>query len=179
MGGRSIFKFLGGVLTALVLGAAVFVAVEKGGLPVSLPAAGGGEEVVLYDDDDREMNAAIDAARGTLDGFLAKLDDPSFRPEMASLKVAIPTPDGGAEHIFLTGINRLGPDSFEGMINNDPVNLPDLALGDRYRFDRDQISDWNYVMDGRIHGSYTLRVMLPRLPADQAEKLDRMLAPLP
>jgi uncharacterized protein YegJ (DUF2314 family) len=138
-----------------------------------------GDPVILYSDSDPEMNEAIDAARATLDGFLEFYFSPDFNADGGALKVAIPTPDGGAEHIFVSRIERKGPTAFEGSIDNEPHNLPSLRLGDRYQFSRDQISDWNYWKDQKLHGSYTLRAMLPRLPKAQADAYGAMLAPLP
>ena len=43
----------------------------------------------------------------------------------------------------------------------------------------DEITDWLFVANGEMHGAYTLRVMLPRLPEAQAAEFRAMLAPLP
>ncbi|MEM6623864.1 MAG: DUF2314 domain-containing protein [Pseudomonadota bacterium] len=129
--------------------------------------------------DDPEMNAAINAARGSLDAVLTRLEDAELLDQVLSLKVAMPTPDNTYEHIFFDRIKRLGPQEFEGTMANEPVNLPGKSFGERYRFEHGQISDWVVFIGEKIHGAYTLRVMLPRMPPEDAEPLRQQLAPLP
>ena len=147
-------------------------------LLIAAPAQAG-DPTVAYSPNDPEMNTAIDAARDSLDGFLGLYFDPATRFQAAALKIAIPADGGGAEHIYVVDIARDGRTHFVGTIDNDPVRLPQISLGDRYRFSRDQISDWNYFKDGKLHGAYTLRVMLPRMAKEQADQYRQILAPLP
>ena len=54
-----------------------------------------------------------------------------------------------------------------------------LVKGSPYRAGSAMISDWGYVRDGRMYGNYTTRVMLKRIPAEQAEGLRKILSPQP
>lgn len=163
----------------LKLGAAFVLA---SGLAVSAGASEGEQvdQPVLYvTPDDPDMAAAVAKARETLDNVLERVATGGIPTEALQLKVAIPKDGGGHENIFVEGVIRVDETTFEALLANKPHALPDLAEGDRYRFDHDQITDWLFVVNGQIHGAYTLRVMLPELPAAQAAQYRAMLAPLP
>ena len=145
--------------------------------PDALAQKADGDPVIDFERGDASMNAAIKAARSTLDLFWAALEKPGTTG--GSLKVAIPVDTGGAEHIFLADIQRIGTGRYQGLIANNPVHLRTLRRGDVYQFTDDQISDWLYIRDGLMHGLYTVRVMLPRMPKQQAEALRQRMAPLP
>ena len=158
--------FAHSIFAALILGA------------VTLPALAKDSGVAIAVDDP-EMAAAIEAARETLDNVLERKATGGIPAEALSLKVAIPKEGGGVERIYLNGIVQIDETTFEGLLANDPSALPDLKMGDRYRFTHEQIVDWLFVANGQMHGSYTLRVMLPKLPKAQADQFRAMLAPLP
>ncbi|MFK7945662.1 MAG: YegJ family protein [Paracoccaceae bacterium] len=144
--------------------------------PVSVLAA---DETVDFASDSPEMNAAIQDARRTLDDFLELHQAGQIDRETAALKVAVPTTEGlCCEHLWMSGFTLDGG-KFTGLVANDPVDVNYLKLGQAYQFARKDISDWNYQAEGKLHGAYTLRVMLPRLAPDQAAKFRAMLAPLP
>ena len=179
----SFIKFIAGVVTALVVLIGVLLVMDGRNAPPTDPITAQEEEIlrtddgdpfVAYEPNDPEMNAAIKSARATLDTFLAS---PEFELDTAALKAALPH-DNGAEHIFMLDVRRDG-DLFEGTIGNAPVYLPGLRQGDRHRFGYDQISDWTYSTGGKIHGGYTVRAMLSRLPQAEADALAARLAPLP
>ena len=135
------------------------------------------DPTVTYDKSDPEMNDAIRAARKRLDWFLEGVESGRLPRDGASLKVAVPKSDGGAEHIWMFDFKRDG-NRFEATVGNEPAYVPGMKLGDRYSFGREQISDWIYFRGEMMHGAYTLRVMLPRLPKREADQLRAVLAPL-
>ena len=141
-----------------------------------VPLAMADGTVVTSRSSDPQMNSARQQARDRLDWFLNGIENGSIPVAMASLKVAVPKPDGGAEHLWVESFtsNREG---FVGVIANDPV-VVSLNRDDRYKFSRKQITDWMFWKDGKIHGGYTLRAMLPRLPKEEADELRALLAPL-
>ena len=61
----------------------------------------------------------------------------------------------------------------------DPLYLGDLREGAIVEFDESQIVDWTFLRGEEAIGHYTTRVMLPRLPADQAEGLRSMFGENP
>ncbi|MEM7745858.1 MAG: DUF2314 domain-containing protein [Pseudomonadota bacterium] len=138
-----------------------------------------GDPVVDYEDTDPEMNAAIDQARATLPHFFEQLYNRVDELEYFGVKVAVPTTSRpGLEHIWVGPFRPKG-DGFEGYVANEPNHIEGLAFGDLLDFTRDQITDWSYVVEGRRHGAYTLRVMLPQIPQAQAAEIKATLAPLP
>lgn len=138
-----------------------------------------GDPVVQYSTEDREMNAAIEQARGSLPHFFEQLSDQDVPIESYALKVAVPTTTRpGAEHIWMMSFRPEG-DELIGIVGNEPNDVEGMRRGDEYRFSLSAVSDWNYWSGGKLHGAYTIRVMLPRLPADQQTELRQVLAPLP
>ena len=133
----------------------------------------------LFSSTDPEMNTAIKSARSTLEDFLNLTQSGGFCGTDSSLKVAVPYGDDNQEHIWMGDFQLQSDGRFEATVGNDPVYVTGLNFGDRYAFGRDQISDWMYWEDGHIHGAYTLRVLLPQMPAEQADEFRTILAPLP
>lgn len=133
-------------------------------------------QVVDFRSSDREMNRAIAQARKALPDFVALYR--AGKGERHAVKVAIPYPGGGREHIWMN-LTAIEGDVFVGRIANDPVHLNGLSNGDAYRAPQAMVSDWNYMSGGMMHGSYTTRVALKKLPPEEVRRLGLKLAPLP
>jgi uncharacterized protein YegJ (DUF2314 family) len=63
-----------------------------------------------------------------------------------------------------------------GTINNDPNKVSTVKLGERIEIPEADISDWMYLRDGKVVGNYTLRPLLKKMPAKEAEQLRKLLA---
>lgn len=154
------------VLVALCLATASAAAVMAEGKP---------DPVVGFDRDDPAMTAAVAAARKSLPAFLeAMLDAQGYGPDGGYLKVgfAVEDPAIGVENIWVGPFRRLGNNRFVGLLANEPQAMPGLHNGDRVEFTQKMIVDWNLAAgDGRFWGDYTTRVVVSRLPADQARPL--------
>lgn len=135
------------------------------------------DNMVTLAEGDKAMAAARDAARATFDQFWTRVQGDTTGLDAISIKVGIPH-DQGSEHLWMTGCQSADAQRFACTVSNDPVDVP-LKLGARYSFDREMISDWMYRQDGKINGGYSIRALLPTMPADQIEALTAMLAPLP
>lgn len=131
------------------------------------------DPVIGFDSSDLSMNAAIAKARKRLPEFLRILRSGSA--DSYGVKVKI-TDDNGTEHIWMDQI-READDQFDGTISNNPDKLTVVQRGSPYKVKKAAISDWYYVRDGLMHGAFTMRVMLPRMPPSQAERIRRKLAP--
>lgn len=141
----------------------------------------GPEGVIGYEATDARMNAAIDEARRTLPSFLeAFVVSPLDQRTAFSLKLGLPTSDGGVEHIWVSNL-RLDGDSFVGELANEPIGLPGMALGSQVTVDLDQVSDWSLLSKDGLYGGFTMRVMLADLPPQQRDALRAYLSvrPLP
>lgn len=80
----------------------------------------------------------------------------------------------------MSGFSINSDNTLEATVANDPVHVRHIVkLGDRYSFALQQNSDWMYYEGDVIHGGYTIRVLLPRLPKEQADAFKAVLAPLP
>ncbi len=139
---------------------------------MAIPAAA---QVIDFRSSDPEMNRAIAQARKTLPEFVALYR--AGKGERHAVKVAIPY-DRGREHIWMN-LTAVEGDVFIGKIANDPVHLGNLNRGDSYRAGSAMVSDWNYMSDGQMHGSYTTRVAIKKLTPTQVRELGLKLAPLP
>lgn len=139
-----------------------------------------GDPVVNYSAQNARMNAAIGAARATLDTAFWPVHADPRGAEMLAVKVEVPVdhPEMSSEYIWVSDVRRLGGGAMVGLLANDPNGF-DGRVGDRLEFDQAQISDWTYMRDGKMHGAYTLRVILPRLDPREAAAYRATLAPLP
>ena len=164
-------KFIGSVCLVLGLGLC---------LPALSQTSSEADNAVVYaTPDDADIAKATADARATLNNVLERAATGGIPMEALQLKVAIPRESGRLEKLWVQGIVRLDETTLEGLLANEPHDLPDMKLGDRHRFSVDEIVDWLFVVNGQMHGAYSLRVMLPVLPKEQADAFRAMLAPLP
>lgn len=156
-------------LAALALSSAVW-AQTPGNTPKK-------DEIVGFRESDAAMNAAIAEARRSLPTFWSLLETDPVVAASGKIKVGFDTP-GGPEHMWVREIRREGA-VVKGLLDNRPVWLKGFAKGDAVTVDPADISDWSYIRDDRMYGSYTTRVMLPHLPAEQRETYRKFLSDKP
>lgn len=125
-----------------------------------------GNKVMSVLSEDEQMNAAIRKARASLADFWRSYESPGANEGDFALKVAIQG-NGATEHFWLTRIKRDG-DKLSGVISNQPQTVKTVKLGQTYEFTQDMISDWTFKRNGKLVGNETMRVLLPRMPAEQA-----------
>jgi len=132
------------------------------------------DKTINVDDDDPEMLAAISKARESLPQFWQIFTAHSQGEKGFALKVRIK--DGSTtEHFWAIDLEH--HDSMTlGTINNDPNKVGTIKLGERIKIPEADISDWMYLRDGKVVGNYTLRPLLKKMPAKEAEQLSKMLA---
>lgn len=136
-----------------------------------------GDPVIDYASDDAAMEAAIAKARASLPDFLAKAAKSDLSQGGWLVKWAHPVP-GGNEHIWVQ-LTHVSGRQIEGVLANVPNRFPG-QIGDAVSVPRSEVSDWSFTSDdGRLHGNYTTRVMLPSLDAASRAELEAILAPLP
>ena len=63
--------------------------------------------------------------------------------------------------------------AFEASVNNVPVAVPSLELGDRITIPLEDVSDWMYIEDGVLIGGHTLRVIYFRETPEKQRELAR------
>lgn len=128
--------------------------------------------------DDPEVNAARDRAREMLPYFWEAME--AGRPNEGgfSIKAALPTPDDSVEHIWVSDLVR-ADGSIEGLLANEPVNLPGLKLGQAVTFTEGQVTDWGFERDGLLIGHYTTRLLLEQASKEEAAYIRSILGEAP
>jgi uncharacterized protein YegJ (DUF2314 family) len=121
---------------------------------------------------DVQIDRATQRARRTVPEFVQALDHPlPGDRDFAVKKLFIK--DGKAEHIWLTDVHFTG-NRFVGLVDNTPMYIPGLKLGEKVSVNPNEVSDWMYVRNGQLVGGYTIRVLLTELsPADKADFLKK------
>ncbi len=136
-----------------------------------------GDAMIDYASGDAIMEAAIAKARASLPEFLAKAEQADLSQGGWLVKWAHPVP-GGNEHIWVQ-LTHVAGSRIEGVLANAPNGFAGNP-GDPVMVPRPEVSDWSFTSDdGRLHGNYTTRVMLPALDAASRAELEAILAPLP
>lgn len=124
-------------------------------------------EIIMISAQDREMMAAIQKARSSLDTFLELVRNPP--PDVSGLKLKVMVKDSnGTEHFWVAPF-RSTATGFEGRLANEPRIVKSVTYGQQLNFTRADISDWGYVKNGRQVGSFTVCVMLKQAPKEQAD----------
>jgi uncharacterized protein YegJ (DUF2314 family) len=133
------------------------------------------DDVVYVKGNDPAMSAAIAEAQATLDTFKSALAAHAPSAQSFSVKVGFAWGSKGErEHIWLSE-PKLDGATVSGKINNEPVDVTTLSLGQAVTAPLKDISDWMYVDDGVLRGGYTLRVLLNKMSPEARKKmLDEM-----
>ena len=106
-------------------------------------------------DDHKEMAEAVQKARKTMDKFIAALRSPKGNQSRFAVKK--PFIEGSkVEHLW---VNELSFDGkvFRGKIDNTPVGLKHVRVGDEVAVSPEEISDWMFVQNDRLVGGYTVQ----------------------
>ena len=127
--------------------------------------SGENSNVIMASEIDMELNAAVKKAQATLNTFVAKTSTSSPSVTNASIKVAFDY-GGGAEHIWANDVVH-DNGTFTGTIDEDALYAPNIRAGQQVSVTADRISDWLVVEDGKLHGGYTIKVLIKSLPPEQ------------
>jgi len=150
-------------------------------LAVLASACSGGDDPAAVEAKyQKDLAAASDEARARLPYFWEHFEAPQTDEYDFSLKVAFPRKDGreGVEDAWVENLAR-SPDKLTGELMVDPKYLGALREGAIMEFSDKQIVDWAFLHGEKLIGHYTTRVMLPRMPEDQAEGLRSMFGENP
>ena len=119
-------------------------------------------------DNDKGMEHAVREARHRLGFFIAALK--AKKPDDTGFEVKKGFVDGDkVEHLWIGDLTFDGQ-NFHGKINNKPLDLHNVKLGQAVTLAPGEITDWMFVKNGKLMGGYTTRVLYARLsPADKAQ----------
>jgi uncharacterized protein YegJ (DUF2314 family) len=126
--------------------------------------------VVAVKNDDPEMTAAMARAQETLPQFISSLRLPS--PSQSDFTIKVGFTDGGdTEYMWVTPVTYDGT-RFNGKLDNEPVQVRNVKLGDAVSVEPARVADWMYVDNGKLVGGYTLRVLRDRMTPAQRRSYD-------
>jgi uncharacterized protein YegJ (DUF2314 family) len=115
--------------------------------------------------DDPEMNAAIARGRAGLPAFYRRLASPQAGDSEFMVKFDI-DPTDRVEFVWAMELDRSGR-GMTGILINQPIYTNDRR-GDRVSIPDDRVIDWSYRIGRVTQGSFTNRVLLGRMPAEDA-----------
>ena len=124
-------------------------------------------EIINVHETDTEMNRAMSHANQTLDQFIDRFKNPKEGDSNFSLKVMV-SDENGVEHFWVTDIS-LTKSGFSGYIANKAKTVKIVDIGQKVNFNSKLVTDWSYDHNGVKQGAYTLKVLLKRMPKEQAE----------
>ena len=120
---------------------------------------------------DSAMNFAIKKAQETLSEFKKALESKNPNFSNFALKQRFDDFDGNGEHIWIGEI-ELRNGKYFGFVENDPVNVTQIKLGDSVQVDFDKISDWMYYNKNIVVGAFTVRVMRANMSEEELKEMD-------
>ena len=118
------------------------------------------DDVKLIATSDPQIQAAKVTSRRTLDQFLRIHSAPPFDADTFQVKVEF-TYKENTELMWVQPFRKTA-DGFEGILKNQPRDIPSLQWGQQVRFQREQIADWGYAQRGKTYGHFTTCVLFER-----------------
>jgi len=120
---------------------------------------------------DLEIRNAVLTARKSVGKFIAALQHPS--PGQRDFEVKKPFVQGTeVEHIWLSSVTYSGG-HFHGKVDNRPVKIKGLKMGELVSVNPTEISDWAYVDNGKLVGGYTIRLLHKDLSPERRKELEK------
>ena len=130
--------------------------------------------------EDEEMQEAILQAQKNFHTFKEELDLDQKRivstVESHGVKAYIKDKGGRGEYLFVRDIQIEG-NTISGTLASPPQIITHLSKDEELNFTLDKVSDWFYVIDGKGHGGYTLRLILSRM-SDQERQMASQQQPM-
>lgn len=159
------------LVIALLL--AAIISTGKADNPTSkeLQKKSGESETFRVENEQAVMRKAVEQARKTVGEFIKALEHPAAG--QSDFEVKKPFVEGNdVEHIWLSDIEFAGG-RFKGKVDNAPMKIHRLKLGQVVSVNPDEISDWAYVDNGKLVGGYTIRAHYNQLSPDQKKEFLR------
>lgn len=122
-------------------------------------------------DDDKAMDQAVGHAQKSLGFFIAAFQ--ANKPGDTSFEIKKGFMDGDhVEHLWIDHLTWDGKE-FHGRINNRPLDVKNVQLGEEVAVEPQDVSDWMFVKDGKLMGGFTTRVLYKRLSAQDKAEFDQ------
>jgi uncharacterized protein YegJ (DUF2314 family) len=107
-------------------------------------------------DDDPRMVAAVEEARRRWPEFVAAFEERQAEQNFA-VKAAFS--DGENTEFMWLQVSAVEGEMIYGVLDNDPVDVQNVACGDRVRVRIDKLNDWVYRNGDALHGGFTIKVL--------------------
>ena len=161
-----------GVLGVGVVLAAEGCATHRMDNPVAREAIRNGRnpEYFRIKDKDQAMRNAVQTARKTVGEFITALQSPSVAQRDFEVKKRF-VQGTEVEHIWLSDVTFSG-NRFHGRVDNRPVKVTGVRMGERVSVNPNEISDWAYVDNGNLVGGFTIRVLYKELSPERRKELE-------
>jgi uncharacterized protein YegJ (DUF2314 family) len=122
-------------------------------------------------DDDKAMDRAVTKARESLGFFLAALQ--AHKPDSTAFEVKKCCVDGdNVEHVWIGNITWDGK-AFHGRVDNAPLDVHNVKMGQRVTVAPEDLTDWMFVKDGNLMGGFTTRVFYSRLSPEEKTEFQK------
>jgi len=120
------------------------------------------------------MNKAILEAQKTYNDFLAALKNPDSLMDGFSVKMRFDYGASSGEHMWLGDLYFKSEKLF-GILNNVPVDIKTVKLGDTLEIIQNKISDWMYLKNNKLVGGYTIKVLYSKMSPDEKNEREKQL----
>ncbi len=120
-------------------------------------ANGSAQVAVAHEADDPELAQAIAEARSTVDQARERwLNSTEEKRSQWTVKWAAPNVAGGVEHVWIKPILHWSSFRIEGLLASPPQSelVSGKGFGEPVSFPVEELSDWIYLIDGRIDGEH-------------------------
>jgi uncharacterized protein YegJ (DUF2314 family) len=136
----------------------------------AISALFGWNDAVKYiDHDDNALEAASQHAREKLPA-LRKMFQRGLKPgELIQVKLPFEVPDGGNEWMWVE-VLRWNGDTIDGVLSNEPFNIPDLHAGQRVTGSTSDVFDYIYRWEnGEVEGNET-GAIIERMQGEESRR---------
>jgi uncharacterized protein YegJ (DUF2314 family) len=150
-----------------------FLLTARADNPISneLQNKSGEPDVYRVENEHAAMRKAVEEARKSVSQFVKALQHPAAG--QTDFEVKKPFVEGKeVEHIWLSDVELVGG-RLKGKVDNAPMKIHGVKMGQVVSVDPDEISDWAYVDNGKLVGGYTIRAHYNELTPTQKKEFQR------
>lgn len=142
--------------------------------PTKVRTRKGNPDVLNISTENERMNWGMEKAKLTLHYFEACLQAPKPGQAYFSIKVKI-ADQGKVEHIWLNNPSFDEDGNLFGEVGNLPIDISNIELGKKIGIQKELVSDWMIIENGRLIGGYTIRAMRDGLQGTALTQFDKNL----
>ena len=122
---------------------------------------------------DREMEAAIEKARGTFPEFLRALQNPAPNQGQFMVRAIFPAKDAKQQILWVTNLTYDGTKLHGKVDDNTSRPGSGIAKDGTVTMTTEQIADWMYNEDGKAVGGYMLRALKAKMTPEEWAPAER------